>query len=103
MNRFPIPPKHSDHNEPKKYAYYPEGLQESSFGNYVKYDQYLKLKSKLASITDENIDLRNQIYGLLEVLKQINKDEINSMRPGGSPSKSARISYEALKKFGAIE
>jgi hypothetical protein len=90
-------------NEPKKYAYYPEGLQESSFGNYVKYDQYLKLKSELASVIDDNIDLQNQIYGLLEVLKQINKDEITSIRPGGSHSSSARISYEALKKFGVMK
>ena len=87
----------------KKYAYYPEGLQKSDFGNYVKYNDYKNLKSKLAHINDENIDLRNQIYGLLEVLKQINKDEMNYIRPGGNPSKSARISYEALKKFGAIE
>jgi hypothetical protein len=32
-------------------------------------------------------------------LEQINKEEINSMRPGGGFSMSARISYEALEKY----
>lgn len=61
---------------------------------------YLELKSKFASLTDDNIELQNQIYGLLKVLETINKEEMNSIRPGGSPSTSARISFEALKQFG---
>lgn len=32
-------------------------------------------------------------------LERINKEEINSMRPGGGYSNSARISYEALEKY----
>lgn len=36
---------------------------------------------------------------MADALEQINKEEINSMRPGGGYSKSARISYEALEKY----
>lgn len=32
-------------------------------------------------------------------LERINKEEINSIRPGGGYSNSARISYEALEKY----
>jgi hypothetical protein len=64
---------------------------------------YFELKSELAKTKDDITELEHNVYGLLDVLKQINKEEMNSIRPGGSPSKSARISYEALKKFGAIE
>lgn len=55
-------------------------------GEYVSFDDYQKLYDELIC-----------------VLKQINKEEMNSIRPGGSPSTSARISYEALKKFGVID
>lgn len=64
---------------------------------------YFELKSELAKAKDDIAELEHNVYGLLNVLKQINKEEMDSIRPGSSPSKSARISYEALKKFGAIE
>ena len=36
------------------------------------------------------------------VMKAINDEELNSQRPGGTYSKSARLSYEALTKLNAI-
>lgn len=37
-----------------------------------------------------------RIQKLRQALKDINKEELKSQRPGGEYSKSARISYEAL-------
>jgi len=37
-----------------------------------------------------------RIQKLRQALKDINKEELRSQRPGGEYSKSARISYEAL-------
>lgn len=37
-----------------------------------------------------------RIEKLRQALKDINKEELRSQRPGGEYSKSARISYEAL-------
>jgi len=36
---------------------------------------------------------------LVEALEKINREELNSQRPGGGYSNSAKISYEALKEF----
>lgn len=83
----------------------------------VPFSKYLLLQAKLAGVVDEKEDILHEHWALqrytteleqsanelIDVLKQINKEEMDSIRPGGSPSKSARISYEALKKFGAIE
>lgn len=37
---------------------------------------------------------------LIEALKEINRQELSSQRPGGGYSPAARISYEALAKHG---
>lgn len=37
----------------------------------------------------------------LKALEEINREELNSQRPGGEHSKSARISFEALTKIKA--
>jgi hypothetical protein len=44
-------------------------------------------------------DLERKLAVAKEALKNINKEELNSQRPGGGYSKSARISFEALKKI----
>lgn len=45
----------------------------------------------------------SQVEYLLNIIEQINKEEINSMRPGGYYSKSAILSYEALKLYDRIK
>lgn len=40
---------------------------------------------------------KKQIKALKKALEEINKEELNSQRPGGGYSKSASISYEALQ------
>lgn len=37
---------------------------------------------------------------VVEALKKINAEELNSQRPGGGHSVSARLSYQALKDVG---
>lgn len=36
---------------------------------------------------------------LLEALKKINEEELNGQRPGGSHSRSATLSYEAIQEY----
>jgi hypothetical protein len=39
---------------------------------------------------------------MVNALKQINQEELNSQRPGGGHSRSATLSYEALKLVGEM-
>lgn len=59
-------------------------------------DAWEKQLEKLLDKTEAELALA------IEALKQINKAEINSQRPGGGYSESARISYETLKKLKVL-
>jgi len=39
---------------------------------------------------------------MINALKQINQEELNNQRPGGGHSRSATLSYEALKLVGEL-
>lgn len=61
----------------------------------AKYEQIMKRMYK--EYAAELAELRSEIKRLKEALVQINQEELNNQRPGGGYSKSARISYNALK------
>ncbi len=58
---------------------------DAKFNHVIEYSAYQKLR-------DENEALK-------AALELINKEELNAQRPGGSYSKSAKISYDVLKKY----
>lgn len=45
-------------------------------------------------------ELETQVRDYQKALEQINKEELNAQRPGGSYSRAATLSYEILKKYG---
>ena len=47
----------------------------------------------------EHSKSEQQLADYHEALEKINQNELNSMRPGGGHSNSAKISYETLKKW----
>lgn len=61
----------------------------------AKYEQIIKTMDK--EYAAELAELRSEIKRLKEALIEINQEELNNQRPGGGYSKSARISYNALK------
>lgn len=42
------------------------------------------------------------VYMLVEALEKVNREEVNSMRPGGYYSKSATISFDALAEIRKV-
>lgn len=48
-------------------------------------------------------DLKVREAKLVEALKKINREELNSQRPGGGYSRSATLSYEALASHKKLE
>lgn len=59
------------------------------------YEQAIKSRDK--EYAAELAELRREIQRLKTALQLINQEELNNQRPGGGYSKSARISYDALK------
>jgi hypothetical protein len=45
-------------------------------------------------------EVKNQLLIATGALLEINSTEMNSMRPGGSPSPAAKLSFDALKRLG---
>ena len=60
----------------------------------MKDNTYISLIETCIELLEEK---QKEIERLKTALKQINQEELNSQRPGGEYSKSAVISYKALK------
>lgn len=64
------------------------------------FDAYYKTCEVLnGQLEQENAKLKEKIEKLQTALQKINKEELNSQRLGGEYSKSAKISFEALKSI----
>lgn len=50
-------------------------------------------------LEEELIILEAKLDLAIEALKKINQEELNSQRPGGGYTTSARISYQALQEL----
>jgi hypothetical protein len=57
------------------------------------------LIQQLESFESENKHMSIKLELAIAALEQINQEELNSQRPGGGYSKSAKISYDALEKL----
>lgn len=62
-------------------------------------DDYGRLQYKNADLVDLLAEVRADLDVAIEALKKINETELNSQRPGGGYSTSARISYETLARL----
>lgn len=69
-------------------------------GRLAKLDAALIAKVKAET---ELSDLKTKLAIAIEALEKVNKEELNSQRPGGGHSKSATISYEALNKIRGMK
>jgi hypothetical protein len=53
-------------------------------------------------LAEQDLDAANALLDkAVKALREINDNEINAQRPGGSPSRSATISYDAVKEIEA--
>lgn len=53
--------------------------------------------SLVEKLQTENQSIKQSLVIAIMALKEINRQELNAQRPGGGHSRSATISYEALK------
>ncbi len=58
-----------------------------------------ELKAQARHAIDKYDEVASQLEQARVALKAINDEELNSMRPGGGYSRSAKISYDALAKL----
>jgi uncharacterized coiled-coil protein SlyX len=64
--------------------------------------QFTSADKAIAHYKNEIMKLQEKLTIVVDALKKINKEELNSQRPGGSHSVSARISYDTLKKLDVL-
>lgn len=69
-------------------------------GDQIDHINECVVSNRFDSLTDKKLQQKLDIAK--KALEEINKEELNTQRPGGYYSKSAQISFKALKQIGEL-